>query len=125
MLTKLCARCGRIMSLGSTYCSSCKEKMESRHSCYDRSIRDKQARAFYTSPTWRRLREKAMLRSGGMCERCADRGVIRPADEVHHKVPIGTDWGRRLEEDNLICLCHACHMAAHRELERARRHRGM
>lgn len=124
MLTKLCAKCGRVMELGARYCPSCMEKLESRHTRYDRSVRDVRAKMFYASPEWRRLRDRVMLGAGGQCERCAANGLIKPAEEVHHKVPIGEDWGKRLDEGNLICLCHACHMELHRRMGKAQRRRG-
>lgn len=47
---------------------------------------------------------------GYRCEEC---GAI--ASEVHHIVPIQTDegWERRLDYNNLECVCVYCHNKKH------------
>ena len=113
MLTKLCAKCGRVMGLGSALCQACLATQESRHKQYDASVRDKRAARFYASTQWIRLRDAMMARAGYQCEVCKRAGRLTPATEVHHKVPVGVDWGKRLDAGNCRCLCHRCHMAAH------------
>lgn len=115
MLTKLCSKCGRVMELGSALCPACKVKQESRHRQYDKHIRDKKAARFYASAQWIRLREATLSRAGYQCQMCKMNGRLTPATEVHHKMPIRVDWSKRLSPDNLIALCHRCHMALERQ----------
>lgn len=55
--------------------------------------------------TWQKLREM-VLRRHPICEQC--RRV--KATEVHHIVPIRVDPRARLDQDNLLAVCHACHI---------------
>ena len=114
MLTKLCAKCGRVMGLGSALCPACQAKSESRHKQYNNNVRDKRSASFYASPQWIRLRDLTMARAGYQCQRCKQQGKVTPATEVHHIVPIRVDWSKRLDASNLECLCHKCHMEAHK-----------
>ena len=110
MLTKLCAKCGRVMSLGSALCPACLDKAESRHTHYDANVRDKRSARFYASTQWIRLRDLILSRAGYQCTLCKAHGRLTPATEVHHKIPIKVDWSLRLDERNLVALCHRCHM---------------
>jgi 5-methylcytosine-specific restriction protein A len=110
MLTKLCAKCGRVMSLGSALCPTCQAKSESRHKQYDNNVRDKRIAKFYASPEWIRTRNLVLIKAGYQCESCRLQGKLTPATEVHHKIPVKVDWSKRLTLDNLIALCHRCHM---------------
>ena len=110
MLTKLCAKCGRVMSLGSALCPACLDNAESRHTHYDANVRDKRSAKFYTSTQWIRLRDLIISRAGYQCTLCKAHGRLTPATEVHHKIPIKVDWSLRLDERNLVALCHRCHM---------------
>lgn len=58
--------------------------------------------------TWRRVRAEK-LRLDPACELCGGR-----ADTVHHRVPI-REGGARLDLDNLVSLCRACHSRVHPE----------
>lgn len=53
----------------------------------------------------------------GLCERCLARGLIVPATQVHHIIPITPenieDVNITLNPDNLIILCKPCHDAQH------------
>lgn len=114
MLTKLCAKCGRVMELGSALCPTCQAKADERHKQYNNNVRDKRSASFYASPQWIRLRDLTMMRAGYQCQRCKQQGKVTPATEVHHIVPIRADWSKRLDASNLECLCHKCHMRAHK-----------
>jgi 5-methylcytosine-specific restriction protein A len=119
MLTKLCSKCGRVMGLGSALCPACLDKAGSRHTRYDANVRDKRSARFYTSTQWIRLRDLIMSRAGYQCTLCKAQGKLTPATEVHHKIPIRTDWSKRLAPDNLIALCHRCHMMAEKKAQGA------
>lgn len=76
---------------------------------------------FYKSVAWKRLRAKVLSRDNQTCQDCgytvevpAPRGVKKLA--VHHVVDRnegGTD-----DPTNLITLCQACHIEAHRASKR-------
>lgn len=46
------------------------------------------AKSFYKSKAWRNVRSVVWDRAHGLCERCMEKGVVKPADVVHHKVPL-------------------------------------
>lgn len=59
---------------------------------------------------------------GGLCERCRDRGLIVPCEEVHHKIKLTPENINRpevaLNWANLVALCKDCHMEVHRKQKR-------
>lgn len=74
------------------------------------------------SARWRALRS-AQLGRNPFCADCAKTGVLEPATEVHHVIPIETERDAermtRLAFDpgNLVSLCHDCHHERHRLLK--------
>lgn len=76
------------------------------------------AKAFYLSPQWRACRDGYIKSVGGLCERCYRKGLISPAEIVHHKVYITPenihDPHVTLSWNNLECLCRSCHEEVHR-----------
>lgn len=76
------------------------------------------ARAFYMSAQWKACRNSYIKSVGGLCERCWERGQVRPASIVHHKVYITPENIRdpniTLNYANLEALCRECHEAEHR-----------
>lgn len=70
------------------------------------------AKAFYNSSAWKQAREMAMMRDHMTCVKCDEL-----AEEVHHKIKLTpsniNDPRISLSLDNLICLCHDCHMKEH------------
>lgn len=88
LVFKLWNRCQRTIKYLNTYCESCQ-------------------------PVVKDEREKNQLlymRRGYRCEVCK-----QIATQVPHVVAIQTDegWERRLDVDNLKCLCGRCHNKAH------------
>lgn len=75
------------------------------------------AKAFYKSRAWQECRQAFIIASGGLCNRCAARGLIVPGYIVHHKIILTpdniNDPNVALNFDNLEYLCHACHDAEH------------
>ena len=57
-----------------------------------------------------------------MCEECKKRGLIVPADEVHHKIKLTPENINRpeiaLNWSNLVALCKDCHLKIHRKKKR-------
>lgn len=82
---------------------------------YDRYKRDQDAKRFYNSAAWRLAREEALQRDHYTCQPCLRRGMLTPADTVHHLVPIETAPEKALDLDNLEPICQACHNKEHPE----------
>lgn len=80
---------------------------------YDQYQRDKQSRGFYKSRAWQAVRLRALVRDTYLCQDCLKENRIAQADTVHHRVPIREDWSKRLDMDNLLSLCSACHNKRH------------
>ena len=80
------------------------------------------ADAFYKSQAWMRCARGYRRSVGGLCERCKKRGLIVPAEEVHHKTHLSPENINNpevaLNWANLIALCKDCHMKEHRKEKR-------
>ena len=78
------------------------------------------AHKFYHSKAWATVRAFVWDRSHGLCERCAERGEMKPADVVHHTTPLNPDNVNdpdvALNPDRLLALCDECHTEVHKEL---------
>lgn len=78
---------------------------------------DERIEAFYTSRAWRRCRKSFLASKGGLCEICAQKGLIEPASQVHHKTHITPDNvdnpAVTLNYANLMALCENCHSEMH------------
>ena len=78
------------------------------------------AKPFYKSRAWQNVRSVVWDRAHGLCERCAERGEVVPADVVHHTVPLTPenvgDPDISLNPDRLVALCHDCHTLVHQDL---------
>ena len=72
--------------------------------------------SFYQSAEWKALRESRFAFADGLCELCRKKGIVRAGREVHHRVSIQEDWGKRLDFDNLILLCPDCHNEQHERI---------
>lgn len=81
-------------------------------------------RSFYNSTAWKDARRNYTQSVGGLCERCLEKGIITPAEIVHHKVPLTdenvTDLSISLNWGNLQALCRQCHAEVHEEMYAAR-----
>lgn len=115
-LFKRC-RCGKKINYMSTYCDSCKKEKgkenKERVKRYDKEIRrnahNLKYAKFYNSKPWKVLSSQIKHQYNGMCAMCLYAGIISDSDVTHHIVEIKEDYEKRLDEDNLIPLCHACH----------------
>lgn len=93
---------------------------------------DKIYREFITSTKWQRLRRQK-INANPLCEMCQREGIVKAAQEVHHKTPVESAPARTDQEllmfslDNLQSLCRECHKKVHEVLgkntkeERAKR----
>ena len=98
--------CPNFAEDGELYCSSHKGA-DARE--YNRYRRAPEANKRY-GRAWKKIRDK-YISAHPLCEDCMSRGIYRPAEEVHHKLPLA-DGGTN-ENCNLVSLCHSCHMKAH------------
>ena len=79
---------------------------------------DPRIEAFYTSRAWRKCRAAVLADHGGLCQLCMAKGLIVPAEHVHHRIPITPDNlddpRITLDSSNLMALCEECHQEQHR-----------
>lgn len=81
---------------------------------------------FYHTAKWKRLRQVALSRDGGLCAECLARYRAgygkkpRRAEVVHHIIPIDVRPDLALDLSNLRCLCAECHNKIHPEKGRGR-----
>lgn len=85
------------------------------------------ASALYNSKAWQNTRRDYIKSVGGLCERCMSKGIVKPAELVHHKTPLTPknidDLNISLSWDNLQALCRECHAEVHEEIYNSRRKR--
>lgn len=74
----------------------------------DRTDDRREAKAFYRSPAWRRLRA-SILRSDPLCRDCRAAGRYVPAVDVHHLQDRADFPELALDPSNLEGLCKGCH----------------
>ena len=120
-----CPRCKTMIPVGVVYCNNCKPIAEAqaaeareKNRAYKRAKynrqRDPKYSRFYNSKDWKILSRTKLQSCGYKCEaRVADECKRKQqlAVEVHHIKPIKTKegWDLRLEWDNLMGVCMACH----------------
>ena len=72
---------------------------------------------FYKTAAWVNCRKAYLKSVGGLCERCRAKGLIVPAEIIHHKKHLTeanlNDPSIALDFGNLEALCRACHGEAH------------
>ena len=77
---------------------------------------------FYKTKAWQDCRNAYIRKVGGLCEKCKARGLIVPAEIVHHKIHLNAekvkDPAIALNPDNLEALCRICHGAEHGKMYR-------
>ena len=120
-----CPRCKQLIPVGVQYCEACRPEAEAQaaeaiekrraykvakyNKDYNRR-RDPKYLAFYRSKDWRVTSKAKLSACGYKCEAKLD-GCKGLAMEVHHIKPLKTEegWDRRLDWDNLMGVCIACH----------------
>ena len=122
MLKKIC-RCGKVIPYSMKVCNECRPKVELerkqnikyyKQTTYER---DSKYNKFYKSREWNKVRQLTIVKDHALCKDCLDRNIITPYNTVHHIVPIKDDWNKRLDVDNLICLCESCHQKRHNNMK--------
>ena len=112
MAKKICNQinCHTLIDMKERYCPKHKRDVVSKtNSDYNRYKRNKPHQSFYNSKEWKQARTIAMQRTGGLCEECLTFDLITTADVVDHIIPISASYSRRLEQSNLMPLCHSHH----------------
>ena len=75
------------------------------------------AKGFYKSRAWQRTSRAYAKSVGGLCERCAAKGLPVAGQIVHHRTPLTPenihDTAVTLAWSNLELLCRDCHTACH------------
>lgn len=84
----------------------------------------KLTKVFYATQAWKDTRRNYKQSVGGLCERCLAKGIIEPAEIIHHKIPLTvdnvSDVNISLGWNNLQALCRKCHAEVHEEMYMAR-----
>ncbi len=70
--------------------------------------KEEDRQSFYCSKEWRALRE-LLLSQKPLCVKCLSNGVITPAEEIDHILPLRFYPDERFNSQNLQPLCKPCH----------------
>jgi len=136
LLMRLCPKCRALIPADKQYCDKCqplvdkataarKAKYKAKYDKkYNRTKRNPKYAQFYRSREWKTLRAVKLSQSNYMCDECKAKGVVSLAVDVHHVIPISRAWDKRLDIDNLKCLCVKCHNEVHNRWNKGKRHRG-
>lgn len=124
VIYKYCCKCGKKIEYTQKMCDECTKKYGSlekeRYRRYRANRTDKEYQMFYTSNEWINKREDIKQRDNGLCLVCWFKNkVFKNCDCVHHIEELKEKWNKRLEEDNLICLCKSCHKEVHKVYEKS------
>ena len=87
----------------------CEEHQRIENRRYEKYDRDPAVRRRY-GRAWKRIRDRYVSQHP-LCEQCLEHGILRPVEEVHHKIPLAE--GGTHEESNLISLCKECPARIH------------
>lgn len=97
------------------YCNVCHTVHEGRCArpvLTDRK-RNSEADRFRNRKVWRRKADSILERDGYCCRMCLKAGIINNRElSIHHIIPLVSDFGRRLDDSNLITLCRYHHEQA-------------
>lgn len=120
-----CPRCRQLIPVGVQYCDNCRPAAEAQaaeaierrrvykvakyNKEYNRR-RDPKYLTFYRSKDWKVTSRAKLQACSYKCEAKLD-GCKGLAVEVHHIKPLKTPegWDQRLDWDNLMGVCIACH----------------
>lgn len=72
---------------------------------------------FYNSTAWKKKRKKIMKRDKYLCQICKRYGKNTEADVVHHIIEVNDQYDKRLDDKNLVSLCHKHHNQLHKAEE--------
>lgn len=86
------------------YCAACKKQNNKQ---YEKTERDKEAKAFYNTQAWRKL-STDIRKKEPLCRECKKEGRVKPATMVDHIIPI-SKGGAKLDRNNCQPLCWSHH----------------
>jgi 5-methylcytosine-specific restriction protein A len=70
----------------------------------------------YQTTKWRKIRE-VYMHEHPICERCIQKGIVTPAEDIHHIIsPFKggqINWEKLFDYENLMALCKECHAEIH------------
>ena len=82
---------------------------------------------FYRSAAWKACRAAYLHKVNGLCEICLEKGLIRSADIVHHKIVLDDEKAKNpeiaLNFEHLQAVCIDCHNALHFRKSKPKRYR--
>ncbi|MCI9634639.1 MAG: HNH endonuclease [Ruminococcus sp.] len=82
----------------------CEEHGKQENRRYEKYDRDPAVRRRY-GRAWKRIRGRYAAKHP-FCEECQRKGLLRPVEEVHHKLPLAEKvTGRKPHKDEITCLC--------------------
>lgn len=93
-----------------------KKKYQKNDSQYDA-----ERRKIYNSERWRILRE-CKFANNPLCEKCLEKGIITPAEDIHHIISFMSVNDKLLRHQlaydysNLMSLCKKCHQEIHNKI---------
>ena len=121
MIKSYCSKCRKVIEYKpyDKLCSDCKVDKKKPKYIRDENITQEMQDKFYMGKKWQRVRLAAINRDEGLCQICYELakeglGTLKPMDEVHHVIPILSNWKIRYYLGNLICLCRNCHKDIHK-----------
>lgn len=72
---------------------------------------------FYNSKKWKRFRDRYIQSVKGLCEKCKEKDIIRPGENLHHIEHLTEenvkDAKVSLNDEKVIYLCIECHNIEH------------
>lgn len=87
----------------------CADHKQHQSQTYDRARTSSHDRGYDAS--WRATRLQALKRDQYLCRDCLQRGLVTPAVDVDHIIPVEQRPDLRLDLANLQSLCLPCHRA--------------
>lgn len=116
-MLKSCSRCGRVHDK-QFICEGMKRNYKKK---IDMAVK------FRNTKAWKDKRREIVNRDKALCQACINKlcllfhttRILNQNVQVHHIIPINEDYDRRLDNENLICLCtYHHHMAEHGQIKR-------
>ena len=117
-MLKSCSYCFKVHDTKEVCPKKPKAKIDYQKKRENLSEVNQKENRFYSSTRWQKFRDDIMQDRGYRCEVCTyvfnDRRKFTVAEELHHVEYIRDAWDKRLDEDNVVCLCHEHHKLIHK-----------
>ena len=103
----------------SYYCDKHKDSLKEDYKRYKTLRHDKKEQSFYSSKSWKQVKNIAMQHQLNLCLYCLiKKNKGSHAELVHHIIELKDDKSKALDSSNLICLCDSCHKIIHNKYNR-------